>query len=516
MWPRFGLKMGNSTLCVAHIKSSDTNVDIISNKDGNRTTPACVFWNGGDEIECGLTAQLKMSAKPNQGISNSFELLHNKNEADTGLINPIHRKDQKLMRKAVNYDKGKELFRLQLNRTDDEEPQIKELNLHEIQVKLFETQLELAREFCQSKIQKPMAVLSAPSYFNEETRLSLVDAACEAGFHVCQVIDESVAALLAYEIGEEVTTSNTYVLTIKIGGTYSSFDTYEIRDGLYFRLNSFGPYPIGGQHITESLLLYVCKEFQGKHKVDPFESRRSIVKIRTAVNNSKHILSTLPATNLYVESLIDGIDFNLQMSRARMESLIQPLFTKFLQILDDVVEKSVNNHKALDFFDSIVLFGATSQIPKLQNIIAKRFPNSKLYANISGDEVVAIGCARQCLFLTNSQEQIVENVEFRDVVMEPVVIWHGGDENKIEAKKLLDVGDLLPKLITVNLNCDTSVKGDDFHICSAAQPSHKIHIGSKSEENKDCITTREYVNVQAIMHKSPTDPDYTMISMKSV
>lgn len=496
MWPRFGVKVGNSTLCIAQVKPSDSKPDVIANKQGDRNSQACLLWDGVDEIECGLTAKQKMSSKPKQAVANSFQLLKDPEDISEDSLTKI--------RKSIpcEYDSEKYKFILKATQpsdNDDEDKEVtKELSAFDVHVKLFESELELAKQYY-NEVGKPTVVLSIPSYYPEKSWPLLAQAAEKAGFHVSQIIDEPTAAILAYGIGEEVNNDESkYVWTIKCGGLYSHFALYEVRHGLYTKIECFGPFPIGGQQFTEELVKFICEEFQRKYKLDPHESRRSLAKIRTAAANCKHILTTLPSTQLYIDSLMDGVDFNVQMSRARFESLIQPVINSFMQTLGENVELALKNHPKVKKIDAIVLLGATTQIPKLQSAISARYPDAELNSSISADEVVAVGCARQTLFLEDSEKQVLEPSEECECVEEEVTIWHGTPEDDTDAQKLLNPGDVLPKTVVLNIKLkETSLNSETFQIRFGSQTVEvNVHKAASS------IPEEGFVRLEADIQKA--------------
>ncbi|XP_039963545.1 heat shock 70 kDa protein 14 [Bactrocera neohumeralis] len=451
MWPRFGIKIGNSTLCIAHVKN-DGKPEVIANKQGDRNSQACLLWGGDEEIECGLTAKQKMATRPKQAVANSFQLLMPQELDEERLKTAIKEL-------PCDYDALSHTFQLkcqiQDDKSDEMKENIRELTPFDVQVKLFRAELELARQYHISSEKDPVVVISIPSFYPKSAWPELARAAKEAGFHVAQIITEPTAAILAYGIGEqevaEGSTNNEskYVLTIKCGGLNSHFALYEVRDGLYTQLDAYGPYPIGGQHFTDALVQFICEEFKRKYKLDPHESRRSLSKIRNAATNCKHILTTLPSTQIYIDSLMDGVDFNAQMSRARFESLIQPVINNFMQTLNECVERASVEHPEVKGVNSIVLLGATMRIPKLQSVIAARFPDALLHSTISADEVVAIGCARQATFLHTPLEQDLQATDERIYVEEDLLIWHGNDETN--AQILIGKGTSLPRKVLLEL-----------------------------------------------------------------
>ncbi|KAH8303012.1 hypothetical protein KR044_013175 [Drosophila immigrans] len=448
MWPRFGIKVGNSTLCIAYVRA-DGKAEVIANKQGDRVSQACLLWNGDTEIECGLTAKQKMATRPKQAVAHSFQLLQPAEALNEDKLNSA------LKEVPCEYDKETFVFRMEHTIPAEKEDQddkivTKELSAVEVTQELLRAELELARQYHTDTEHEPIAVLSIPSYYPPSAVKLLADAAKGAGFNVAQVIAEPTAAVLGYKIGEEpTTTGRQHVLTIKCGGLYSDFALYAVEHGYFIELATFGPFSIGGRQFTEALVQFICEEFKRKYKLDPHESRRSLAKIRTAAANCKHILTTLPSTQLYIDSLMDGVDFNAQMSRARFESLIQPVINGLIQQLSECVERAQQEHPQLQRIDDIVLLGATMQIPKLQAALAARFPDAKLHTSHSADEVVAIGCARQAVYLLDPQQQQLQKAADCVLVEDDLYIWHGNDESN--AKLVLSKGSILPAKIKVSL-----------------------------------------------------------------
>ncbi|KAL7733095.1 hypothetical protein ACLKA6_004627 [Drosophila palustris] len=459
MWPRFGIKIGNSTLCIAYVRA-DGKAEVIANKQGDRVSQACLLWNGDTEIECGLTAKQKMATRPKQAVAHSFQLLQPKEALSEDKLSNA------LKEVPCEYDKETFVFRMEHTIPADREDQddkivTKELSAVEVTEQLLRAELELARQYHTDTEHAPIAVLSIPSYYPPQAVKLLSDAAKGAGFNVAQVIAEPTAAVLCYKIGEEPLEKpqeRQHVLTIKCGGLYSDFALYAVQNGYFIELATFGPFSIGGRQFTEALVQFICDEFKRKYKLDPHESRRSLAKIRTAAANCKHILTTLPSTQLYIDSLMDGVDYNAQMSRARFESLIQPVINNLIQQLGECVERAQKEHPELKRIDDIVLLGATMQIPKLQAALAARFPDAKMHTSHSADEVVAIGCARQAVYLLDPQQAQLQKADDCVLVEDDLYIWHGNDESN--AKLVLSKGSILPAKIKVSLPSSQSGEGD--------------------------------------------------------
>ena len=65
-----------------------------------------------------------------------------------------------------------------------------------------------------------------------------------------------------------------------------------------------------------------------------------MVKLRSAAEACKQILSMLGTAQCFVESLCEGVDFSYNITRARFESLIISCLSEYTQPALEVLEKS--------------------------------------------------------------------------------------------------------------------------------------------------------------------------------
>lgn len=121
------------------------------------------------------------------------------------------------------------------------------------------------------------------------------------------VISEPSAALIAHDIGiDEHESSNVFV--IRLGGLNTDLTIMSVQNGLYSVIGSLHLSHLGGTILTQALTEYLAMEFFNKYKLDPRECKRAMVKLNEVAENVKHILSTMPSAQVFVESLLDGID----------------------------------------------------------------------------------------------------------------------------------------------------------------------------------------------------------------
>lgn len=182
------------------------------------------------------------------------------------------------------------------------------------------------------------AVIAVPIHWSQASRQEYCKAIQNGGFDVLGVITEPSAALLAYDIGiDETEIAN--VLVVRLGGLSSDLTIMSVQNGLYTVTDSLHLSHLGGTILTEALSDYLATEFFNKYKLDPRESRRTMVKLNETAENVKHILSTMPSAHVNVESLMDGIDWSQNISRARFENVIGAKLSLFSRPIDEFIKK---------------------------------------------------------------------------------------------------------------------------------------------------------------------------------
>ena len=91
-----------------------------------------------------------------------------------------------------------------------------------------------------------------------------------------------------------------------------------------------------------------------------------------------------------IEGLIDGVDFEETITRARFEELCGDLFKKTIQPVQQVLDDSGFKKSEID---EIVLVGGSTRIPKVQQLIKEFFNGKEPNRGINPDEAVAYGAA---------------------------------------------------------------------------------------------------------------------------
>ena len=297
----FGVHIGRTSMCVAAEK--DGNVDVIANDAGDRVTPAVLGSNEG-EILVGLSAK-QLSARKPESIA------------------------QESIRKIAQ-DELQEGFALQDNGN------AKHLSIEKVHSKLYKYMKDVALTYS-SENDFSKTVITVPLTFTSEQRKVVKNYATLGGFHVTQVISEPAAALLAYGISQNDQTESNLCLVFKCGGSSLTATVMQTSGGMFSVLGSVTK-EVGGDLVTNILIELLAQEFKRKYKMDPRESKRGKMKLKINAENVKHVLSTLDNANCYIESLYEGIDFNSNVSRSRLDAEFSKILSKFIDPLHEVLD----------------------------------------------------------------------------------------------------------------------------------------------------------------------------------
>ncbi|KAH9623720.1 hypothetical protein KSS87_006302 [Heliosperma pusillum] len=380
-WPVIGIDLGTTNSCVAVWQHNC--VEIITNDQGNRTTPSCVAFTDSKRL-IGDAAMNQATRNPLNTIFDSKRLI-GRRFSDHNIQEDIKLWPFKVVNGA---DSSK-----------DEKPMIivnymgkeKKLTPEEISAMILEKMKSIAEAFLGSTVKN--AIVTVPAYFNDSQRRSTKDAGTIAGLNVVRIINEPTAAAMAYSLDRTDTKHNDVrknVLVFDLGGGTFDVSVVVIEKGEVKVKAISGDTHLGGGDFDNKIVAYLLAQFKIKHKKDISEHPRVRGRLRTASERAKRNLSSVTQTDIELDSLYEGIDFTATLTRARFENLNM----KFFQNCIDTVGKCLKDAKMeKSDVDDIVLVGGSTRIPKVQQLLQEYFDGKELCKSINPDEAVAYGAA---------------------------------------------------------------------------------------------------------------------------
>jgi L1 cell adhesion molecule like protein len=390
-----GIDLGTTYSCVA-IYQNDR-VEIIANDQGNRTTPSYVAFTDRERL-IGDAAKNQSSMNVTNTVFDAKRLIGRKFDDATVQSNIKH-----FPYKVVSGEQKKPMIEVEFK------GETKRFSAEEISSMVLMKMKDIAEAYVGSPVTN--AVVTVPAYFNDSQRQATKDAAKIAGLDVKRIINEPTAAAIAYGL-DKVEKGDKTVLIFDLGG--GTFDTsiLSIDDGVFEVLATAGDTNFGGEDLDNRIVDYFAEEIKRKHKKNIKENPRSLRRLRTACERAKRTLSSSTTAMVEIDSLIDGIDFNSTLTRARFEDICGSDFRKCMAPVESVLRDAKLSKSQVD---EIVLVGGSTRIPKIQNMLSDFFNGKELCKNINPDEAVAYGAAVQAAILSGTKSEKLDELLLMDV-----------------------------------------------------------------------------------------------------
>ena len=372
-----GIDLGTTYSCIGTIENGK--VEILENDSGNRTTPSWVSFE--DEILIGEAAKTN-------SVLNAKNTIY-----DIKRFIGKDFKDKKLQEdlEHISYSI--------VNDNDCPKVEIefkgerKKFTPEEISAKILMKMKEIGERRLGHEVKD--CVITVPAYFSDSQRQATRDAGLIAGLNVLRIINEPTAAAIAYGLDKIQSNEEKNILVFDCGGGTTDISILNIADGVFEVLGTAGDTHLGGEDIDNILIQHCLLEFQKKNpniKIKNEQRLRNRLKI--ACETAKRTLSSTTTATIIIDS-IEGIDFSIKLTRAKLESLCSNLFKKVMTPVDEVLKIAKKDKGSID---EIVLVGGTTRIPKIQQLLEDYF-HKKPNTGINPDECVAYGATIQASVL---------------------------------------------------------------------------------------------------------------------
>ena len=368
-----GIDLGTTNSCVAVVDVATPQV--ISNREGSRTTPSVVGFTEDGERLVGQIAK-------RQAITNPFNTVF-------AIKRLIGRKFD-----SEEASHAKKILPYQIVPAANGDVKVKIRDREHSPEEISAFVLMEIRSFAEDFLGEPIteAIITVPAYFNDSQRQATRDAGKIAGLDVLRIINEPTAAALAYGLDNR---QNQLIAVYDLGGGTFDISILKLEDGLFEVLSTSGDTYLGGEDFDKRIMDWLIENFKRDTGIDLSEDRMALQRLKEAAERAKCELSTEPETRVtlpFISADASGPKhLNSVLARHEFEKMVADLIQKTIDPVKDALKAAGLKPNQID---EVVLVGGQTRMPKVveavQNVFGKE-PNR----NINPDEVVAVGAAIQ-------------------------------------------------------------------------------------------------------------------------
>ncbi len=344
-----GIDLGTTNSCVSVIEGGEPVV--ITNPEGNRTTPSVVAFTKDGERLVGQLAK-------NQAVTNP----------DKTVIS---------IKRHMGTD-----YKVDIDGKKYTPQEISAMSLQKLKADAEAYLGETVTE----------AVITVPAYFTDSQRQATKDAGQIAGLTVKRIINEPTAAALAYGIDKE---DDQKIVVYDLGGGTFDVSVIEIGDGVQEVLATAGNNRLGGDDFDQRVIDFLRDEFKKSDGIDLANDKFAMQRLKDEAEKAKIALSNSTTVNVnipYITADATGPKhLNVTLSRAKFNELTADLVEATMGPLKQAISDSGLSTSEID---KILLVGGSTRIPAVQEAV-KSFLGKEPFKGINPDECVSIGACIQ-------------------------------------------------------------------------------------------------------------------------
>jgi len=367
-----GIDLGTTNSCVAVMEGGKPVV--ITNSEGNRTTPSVVGFAKDKQRLVGLLAKRQAVTNPRNTIFSAKRFVGRQLDE---LKNEIQN---------VPYDvkqgENEAVFHIDIENKD--------FTPQEISAMILSKMKQTAEGYLGQKVTE--AVITVPAYFNDAQRQATKDAGKIAGLDVKRIINEPTAAALAYGLNSK---KEEKVAVYDLGGGTFDISILDIAEGVIEVMSTNGNTQLGGDDFDSRIINWILQKFKAKEGMDLSNDSTVMQRLKEAAEKAKIELSSTNSANINLPFITADATgpkhLDLTLSLAEFNSMVEDLIAKSIEPCKKAIADA---GISVSQIDEVLLVGGSTRVPAVVDAVEAYF-GKKPNKSLNPDEVVATGAGIQ-------------------------------------------------------------------------------------------------------------------------
>ena len=344
-----GIDLGTTNSCVAVVEGGKPVV--ITNAEGERTTPSVVAFTRDGERLVGGAAKRQLAANAGRTVSS--------------------------IKRRMGSD-----YRVRIDGKD--------LTPQEISAMILSKLRRDAESYLGEKVTE--AVITVPAYFDDSQRKATQDAGRIAGLNVLRIINEPTAAAVAYGLDNEAAQK---ILVYDLGGGTFDVSIIEIEDGTFTVLATGGDTNLGGDDFDGRIVDWLVQEFKRTDRIDLSKDPAAMGRLKEEAEKAKKELSSAPSAAINLPFIAVGKDgphhIDTTLTRPQFEMMTGDLLAR---TVDPVQNALRDAGLAPADLGRVLLVGGSTRMPAVARQVREILGKEPSHT-LNPDECVAMGAAIQ-------------------------------------------------------------------------------------------------------------------------
>ncbi|MDE6537622.1 MAG: Hsp70 family protein [Muribaculaceae bacterium] len=266
-------------------------------------------------------------------------------------------------------------------------------------------------------------IITVPAKFTVNQKTATIKAAKLAGFNHVELLQEPIAAAMAY--GLTSSQKDGYWLVFDFGGGTFDAALIKVEDGIIQVFDTEGDNYLGGKNLDYAIVDNILIPYlQDNYSIDRTLSnptKKEIIRdaMKTFAEDIKNELSFKDSSDLYVDpgdlgEDEDGeeIEIDLAITKDEVYNVFRPLFQKAVDICKDLLKR---NNLTSQQLGKLILVGGPTHSPLVREMLKEQVsPN--VDSSINPMTAVAEGAALYASTIDNEIKE--EDLQSQDVVLE--------------------------------------------------------------------------------------------------